>query len=65
LVAQHPTAGDRAEPGEPERSAEEPDTLTTQVVEEVERARGQVFAAYVRARERARRLGALDADDAL
>jgi hypothetical protein len=41
------------------------DVLTTQVAEEVERARGKVFAAYVRARERARRLSALDDADAL
>jgi hypothetical protein len=60
LVAQDPTADDHSEP---DGSAEGSDTLATQVTEEVERARGQVFAHYVRARERARLLGALDDAD--
>jgi hypothetical protein len=60
LVAQDTTEDDRSEPEHP---AAEPDILTIQVVEEVENARGRVFEAYVRARERARRLGALDDAD--
>lgn len=62
LVAPHPTADDRSEPDEPARSADAAEPSTTQVVEEIEHARRHVFAAYVRARERARRLSALDDD---
>jgi hypothetical protein len=41
----------------PADQAGEPSDLATQVGEEVENARNEVFRAYVRSRERARELG--------
>ena len=45
---------------EPEQEADAQSAVTTHVTDQVERARTEVFRAYVRSRERARQLGETD-----